>query len=274
MNASLLEVCGGGEANQHAATAFDAESEAICRAIRRALPFLVKRRVSIVARPAVAATERDVLAELASPSFRIGLRCASGACGFIAFDGQALMLLLDGVLGGDGRSPPELRAAGLTPPQNALAARVADAVARAVADPINARFGLTLGPDAAGRDRDGDAIFLVARIDVGDAPAMGTIVVGLPRALVPRRVAAAGFRRRDPRVEAVVSDVDIELVVELGRITMPLGALLAMSAGETLQTDVGVGDAVVVRADGIPLFAGKPTSTGGRFAVRVDRKGA
>jgi flagellar motor switch protein FliM len=199
----------------------------------------------------------------------MGLTCKSGARGILAFDGPALALALDGVLGGDGSAIPSLGV--LSPPQTALGARIADAVARAVADRINARFGTSLAPNVD--ERPSQASFLITHISIGHEASKGTVVLGLPRALASSEPAIAStFRAKDPAVAGVLADVDIELVIELGRVTVSLERLLSLKKGETILSDVNVATPVVVRADSNALFDGHPTNIAGRFAVCIERK--
>ncbi len=269
---ALLQVCGAGDASRAAATVLDEEAGAISRAVRRALPFVAKRGLPVTTSPFSVGTASETLAALAPPTYVLVLKCASGARALLAFDGRALGLMLDGVLGGDGRAVPELRADGLTPPQGALAARMADAVGAAVAERLNTRFGLALRPDPG--DHSGgvaSAAFLIAHVEIG-GETKGTMVLALPRTLsVTRRTE---FRSNDPAVAAVLSKVDIEMSVELGTMTVSLARIASLKPGDTLLSDIATSNDVVVRADGISLFEGRPTNVGGRFAVRIERKGS
>ena len=268
---SLLQVCGAGDASRHTAETLDQECSGISQAIRRALPFVAKRGMRVATQPFAVTMASDALAALERPSYTLVLKCATGARAMVAFDGRALALIIDGVLGGDGNEVPALRPDGLTAPQAALAARMTDAVARAVAERINARFNLSLRPDASDRGSGhASAAFLVARVELGEDGGAGTIVIALPRALSSTR--DEGFRKQDKSVAHVVADVDIELTVELGTMTVPLEKLMAIKPGDTLLSDITTSSAVVVRADGIALLEGRPTNVGGRFAVRVERK--
>ena len=265
---NLVDVCGAGDASRRAASVLDEDAAAISRAIRRALPFVARRGLAVTTQRFSVATASQAIAALDGPVHSLVLKCASGARGIVAFDGKALALMIDGVLGGDGSAVPVLRADGLTPPQAALAARMTDAVSRAVAERINARFSLGLKPDAADRGAsEANAAFLIARIEVG----AGVILLALPRTLSVARVTE--FRSDDPTLAAIIADVDIELTIDLGTMSVPLAKLVSLKAGDTILSDIPTTSEVTVRADGRALFEGRPTNVGGRFAVRIERKG-
>lgn len=73
----------------------------------------------------------------------------------------------------------------------------------------------------------------------------------------------------NPRIAAVLQDVELQLIVELGRVPLRVGRLASLKVGDTLRLDVPVSGLVSVRADGHELMRGRPTSTGGRIAVKI-----
>ena len=67
----------------------------------------------------------------------------------------------------------------------------------------------------------------------------------------------------------LLSDVQVELSVELGRITVPLRALLGLAPGSVLQLDRAADAPVDVLVGGSPVSRGEVVVIGGDFGVRV-----
>ena len=271
MSGGLLRISAEGQAARHAAEALERHGAQICTAIRRTLPFLVRRGLRVVMRPPFAGATPDALRSLAPPLFvRTFMAAPAGAVAHLALDAYALALVVDGVLGGDSTAVPTLRPEGLSAPQLALATRVADGLGRAISDVLGARMGIQLTPTNAAKEPEG--VSLVCVIDVGSGDSMGTIVLALPRACVPTAnvVMPSAARAPDPLVAAAVEDVDVELTVELGRVPVTVSRLVGLKPGDTLLLDAPVSSPVVVRADGRTLFSGRPSAVAGRFAVRIE----
>ena len=67
----------------------------------------------------------------------------------------------------------------------------------------------------------------------------------------------------------LLSDVQVELSVELGRITLPLRALLGLGPGSVLQLDRPADAPVDVLVNDSPVSRGEVVVIGGDFGVRV-----
>ncbi len=67
----------------------------------------------------------------------------------------------------------------------------------------------------------------------------------------------------------LLSDVEVELSVELGRITLPLRALLGLAPGSVLQLDRPADAPVDVLVNDSPVSRGEVVVIGGDFGVRV-----
>lgn len=256
-----------------AAGVFERELPRLASALRRALPFLTRRAVPVSLGYARAVTLLELQDSLERPSHRVSLALANnGGRGALFFDAKALALLLDGVLGGDGRAPPRLSPAGLTAPQGALVARTAEGVVKALSEVLAARAGVHFDalPWSPEPPRE-DTPVVAAAFDLGAEPSPARVVLALPgESLEPR--ARAPAPEADLRVARALDAVDLELVVELARVSMRLGDVLALRPGDTLPLDVPVGESVSVRADERTLFRGKPTSLLGRIAVRIESR--
>ncbi len=272
-SAGLLRFAAEGARVRKAASSLEQSSPLLASALRRALPFLAPRGETIALSFARAMPIGDLLAELPRPihATRLVLN-PGGAHAALVLDGGALSTILDGVLGGDGRSPPTLDPAGLSSPQIALAARVVDSIVRAFSEVLAKKFELTLTAIAPNSD---DAMAegapIACCLEISGGVNTGRVVLLLAKEAL---LAKAESREHpphpeDPRVAAVLASVELELVAELARTRMPLGLLARLKVGDTLRLDVPVSGAVDVRIDGQVLLRGHPTTQGGQIAIRL-----
>ena len=147
--AKLLGFAVEGARVRRAAGTLEQASAQLASALRRAMPFLARggAQVSLVFARAIPIGE--LLGDLPRPIHASHLVVRpGGARGAIVLDAGLIALILDGVLGGDGSSPPQLEPAGLSPPQVALIARVIDGVVRSFSEVLSKRLG-----DRAPRER-------------------------------------------------------------------------------------------------------------------------
>jgi len=262
-----------GDGIRRAAAIFDRESVRLATALRRALPFLARRNVPIVLSWARAIPVSELLSSLTRPIFITHLMVDPGSApGALVLDAGALSLVLDGVLGGDGRSLPPLSASGLTAPQNALIARTLEGIVLAVGEVLLARMGVRIerAEEQTEESEAGDGMSIVCAFTLGDD--LGKLMLVFPKTALGVKAISETLNANDhdPRVLRALDGVDIELVVELTRLRLTLDGLLNLKVGDTLPLDVPVGATVSVRADERVLFRGTPTAVAGRIAVRIE----
>ncbi len=257
-----------GERVRRAATALEQSSQALVSALRRSLPFLARRGGQITLCFARAIPLGEILADLARPIHATHAVVSTGARAAIVLDAKAISLVLDGVLGGDGKSPPELDPAGLTTPQIALVARVLGDIVRSLSEVFTRKFGVTLNlvaPD--GDEASSEAAPIACCFEIGAADYIGRVVL-----LVAKEALLVGFsegertadRHADPRIGAVVEQVELDIVAELARVRMSVGQLSTLRVGDSIRLDVPVGATVSLRADGHVVLRGYPTTSGGQ----------
>jgi flagellar motor switch/type III secretory pathway protein FliN len=70
-------------------------------------------------------------------------------------------------------------------------------------------------------------------------------------------------------VEAAVLDAPVVVRLEVGEVTLPARDWLALGAGDVLQTDVPLGDPVVLRVAGRVVARGTLVNVEGRLGVRL-----
>lgn len=280
---SLLRVVADGSRVRRAAGRLDEVHEALGTALRRAVPFLGRRGSPVRVTSAAPEGLDEALETLPRPHYVMPVACTpSSAMGALALDGDAVALMLDGLLGGDGQNPPQLSLDGLTGAQKALVTRVASGIVAGFAD-VLARIGVTLSEvptgNAAGsaekrREQAASArqaIPIVVRIEFGNETASGRLLLAIPKdALVERHVAfEATANAPDPRVLDAVHKVEVELVAELGTRRMKLSELGRLAVGDTLRFPTRVDGTANVRVGQRVLFTARPTSQNGQIALRI-----
>jgi flagellar motor switch protein FliM len=269
----LLRFAAEGDRVRRAASALEQASPLLASALRRSMPFLAARGASVALSFARAMPVGDLLTDLQRPFHATHLVLTpSGTSGAIILDAGAISTILDGVLGGDGRSPPKLNESGLSSPQVALVSRVVDGVVRSFSDVLKRKFGITLqatAPDADDAITEGAPV--VCSLEFGAGEQVGRVLL-----LLAKEALLAGTDARehpphaaDARVASVLEQVQLEIVAELARVKMTLGQLSRLRVGDTIRLDVPVGGIVSVRADGRVLLRGNPTTSGGQIAIRV-----
>jgi flagellar motor switch protein FliM len=276
-SAQLLRFALEGERVRKAASSLEQASPQLASAIRRAMPFLAKRGAQVALCFARALPLGELLGDLTRPIHATHLVCASGARGALILDAGAIAMVLDGVLGGDGTSPPKLDPEGLSPPQVALIARVIDGAVRSLSDVLARKFGFELKsapPD--GDDASSEGAPIACSFELGSGEKLGRVVL-----LIAKEALLGGTEENEPApksldadVARVVEEVELELVVELARIRMTLGHLSGLKAGDTIRLEVPVGGAVDVRADGHVVLRGQPTTNAGQIAIRIEGRHA
>ncbi len=194
-----------------------------------------------------------------------------GSPGQLIMDATMCALCIDAVLGGDGKSLPQPAAGGFTFAQRALMSRVADGVMAAFSDAFVARTGLRLARLASrSADAIGESTRVVCTCLVGEEGAEGRLLLCLEKdALLQQVVSHAPKEGADPRVVRTLEDVEVDVVVELGRLRMPLSDLPKLAVGNTLAIDLAVDGEVRVVVAHETIAYGRPTRVGDRVAVRL-----
>jgi flagellar motor switch protein FliM len=253
-------------------------AQRFARSAKRSLPFLVKRRARIVA-DAVAIV--DLGAERVvtqGPIYEVLLEAADGpAWGLLTLNSEALSLLLEGVLGGDGASSASL-GSGLTLAQTALVTRITRALAEDFALAVKAEVGITLGVEfahsvATGDEREAnfpDGLSVDCAFEGIAGSARISIAIGA-EALesAARENDAPPVQSGDPRMAEALSEVPVEVVAELGSVKLGLRRVLALQVGQVLRLETALDDAVVVRVAGAKKFVGVPVVSRGQLSVEI-----
>jgi len=91
-----------------------------------------------------------------------------------------------------------------------------------------------------------------------------------PEFLVPRPVALAAIRANAQRVANALANVQVEIIVELGTLRMPLGKLRRLERGETFTLQGFVDSRVPVYCGGALKAWAKPVVCRGVLAVQIE----
>jgi len=65
------------------------------------------------------------------------------------------------------------------------------------------------------------------------------------------------------------SDVQVEIAVEIGRVTMSIGDLLTLGHGSVVELNRGLAEPVSIMAQGVCIASGEVVVVDDRFAVRI-----
>jgi flagellar motor switch protein FliM len=238
------------------------------------MPFLTRRGRQITLCFARATPLGDILADLSRPIHATHAVVSTGARAAVVLDAKAISLVLDGVLGGDGKTPPELDPTGLTTPQVALVARVLNDIVRSLSEVFTRKFGVSLNVVAPDSDEaSSEAAPIACCFEIGAGEHLGRVVL-----LVAKEALLVGSsegdrtsdRHVDQRISAVVEQVELEIVAELARVRMSVGQLSALRVGDSIRLEVPVGAAVSLRANGYVVLRGYPTTSAGQIAIRIE----
>lgn len=274
-----IAVEAGGRARR-ALSLLDRERRELESALRRAIPFLARRNVEIRCGAAQVVPIAELRASLAAPIHLVELVAQPGGSrGALLFDGGAASLILDGVLGGDGRSLPELDPQGLSGAQAAVLARMSEQILTTFSEVLAVRAGLRL-QRLAGHAVDvlGETPPVVVVLELGapDAPTPARVALAIAKDALAGELAklpsSADKDAIDARIGQSMMEAPLELVAELARIQLKLEDVLSLKVGDTLDVGLHVEGLVSVRAGDKVLLRGTPTRAGGQLAIHVEER--
>lgn len=252
----------GGRGRAACAKASEAGAELIV-ALKRALPFIARKRLPVKLEPARCISFADLAADDAIVYTSAWSEKTSNARGLVFFDEAGLARVLDGALGGgDATKLPSLK---LTSAQNALASRVTVAVVKAFAEALSNKLGLSIEASANKEIDGGIAVVLSLGIEGG-----GIISVALPLACI-RADEPSEAPKVDEGIANAMLDVDVDIVAELGKVRLSLEAIAKLQVGDVVRLSLPLDERARVSAGGAVLFHGRPTASGDVVAVALER---
>ncbi len=262
----LLRLGITGERSRRAQEILGRASPELVAALRRALPFLTRKRVATVAAPPRAALFSELGSAVPNMAFSTSFVAGpAGARGLLAMDTAGLSRILDGVLGGGGAPVDALTGGLLSSAQAALAARVSGGILGAFAQVLRSGLGLAIEVTAGPTDPPDAGACVVLSLAMGGG---GIVALVLPLSVLNDGAVSV---ESDGRIAAAMEDVEIDVVVELGKVRVPLSALSALAVGDVLQLPLSLDDRARVCAGGAVLFRGRPTAIGLTIGVAIER---
>ncbi|HET9958237.1 MAG TPA: FliM/FliN family flagellar motor switch protein [Polyangiaceae bacterium] len=249
------------------------------RGARRSMPFLVKRKSRLTpASVAFVDLAPDALM-VDGPSFEVLLEEPDGpgrACLFLNTD--ALAVVLEGALGGAGDAASGALGPALTVAQTALVSKVVrqlgEDLVRAVRDEVGLTLKVTLAHAiAAGEEREA-AFSDGLGVDCGVEGLSPSARISLSMAAEALEVAlkerdSEEVELGDPRIAEALHDVSVEVVAELGRVSIGLKRLLTLQPGQVLRLMTAVEDPAKIRVAGVTKFVGSPVVSRGQLAIQI-----
>lgn len=241
-------------------------------AVKRAVPILMRKGINLDPEPSKLVKAADLAAGLTAPYFHIPLATdPGGSRAFILFDAGAVGYLLEAALGGNVEADNIAPVTDMTAAQKAAMTRVSDPIARLVSD---AMFGLGLRlrklPGETGLAKEGE--FVVLTLAIGGNAAR-KIQIGVTREALSQMAGGVfpSSRKSDgaSKMPAIMSNVELDLVAELGRVRRRLSNIDALRVGDVIRLDTPVRAPVVVRVQSKALLRARPTTSGTQLAVLV-----
>ncbi|MBI5537750.1 MAG: FliM/FliN family flagellar motor switch protein [Deltaproteobacteria bacterium] len=243
------------------------------RAARRSLPFLARYRATIVPTPVT------LLAPIAEggPSFSIPITGADGSvAAAVTVDANAIAVIVEGALGGSIMQNGLPPGSELTAAQRALLSRIGRSLALDLASSIKSAVGLEMSPAAgdtshgAQDSATGNSLFVACEIEGLPIPATITLQASaeaLESAAREQDLEPEG--QVDPRVAQAVLDVPVEIIAELGRVTLGVGAMLKLRPGDIIRLPTATDDTARVYAAGVHKLDGIPVTSRGQLAIEI-----
>lgn len=271
----LVKLGLGGDRARRACDRLSTEQRALEAAVRRSLPYLARRKIAVAAEAARTALRTEVMDPIARP-FYVSPLCVGGgsrATGALVIDAKAVAHGLDGMLGSGRGGLPELDPAGLSPPQVALAARLARSLVAAF-DEVLRPLGAPLAIAGEAPGGPGGAVLIACALRIGEGDTAGTIVLLVPAgAIETKEVAEAAPREARPETQAAVAEVELEVVAELGRVRLMLARIASLRVGDVLRLPLSVDAPARLHVGGHGLFLGTPITRGSQIAIEISGHG-
>ncbi len=247
------------------------------RSARRSLPFLSRYKSQLVPGP-VQSFQSTNEGDLAPPTFTIAIGTPDGlGWGSVTLDSHAVGMILEGALGGTGPFWESPLDAALTAAQRALLTRVTRSLATELADQIRRKVGLAMNVLDAASGAQATAP------DAGDLLRVSCAIEGLPVSAAIIVAASAQALEHaakehneepepvqgDPRVVEALLEVPIEVRAELGRVSLGLRRVLALSPGDVIHLRTATDDPLAVTTAGVAKFTGVPVVSRGQLSIEI-----
>jgi len=213
------------------------------------------------------------------------LWCANAAAGidnpiYVVFERRLLGRLMGRLFGEGDVEAQQPRRGAVTEVEQVIGARMCRELTEAICACWGGSEPLAIRPMAVARSRricadvDPATTYGIVELEVCGDPPQGCLFIGLPadllHTLAPRRLAEKPpLARRVPRYERVM-DVQVELIVEVARMELPLRRLHGLKVGDELPLGA-LGSASACMGEK-QVFLGDPGTSGGLRSFRIKRR--
>lgn len=249
------------------------------RAARRSMPFLVKRRSRLIPGAVVFVDISPEARAVSSPVYEVLFEDPDGpARASLFFSTDAVAVMLEGALGGAGGSTSSGLGSALSVAQSALVTRIVKQLAEDFVLAVKAEVGVEIRVQSARAIAMGDD----REASFGDGLGVDCLFDGLgPTTKISLAMGAEALEAAikdkesddpalgDPRFAEALFEVPIEVVAELGRVSLGLRRLLTLQPGQILRLSTALDDAAVVRVAGVTKFTGSPVISRGQLAIQI-----
>ncbi len=249
---------------------------AFARTAKRSLPFLLRYRAQVTPTQVELVAGDWEPAPSEGPTFTIYLGASGGVRGMLQLNTEAVVLVLEGALGASGSGfemqlPPNLSGA-----QRAVLGRVVGTLASDFIAGVKDAAGLQLQvigtepPILPASVRVGELVVCACYVEgLEFQPCFTLVCSASPLEASARAIEARRTQKGDPRMRDALDEVPVELVAELGRVTVNMRRLLGLKVGDVIRLPGSMEDPVIVRVEGEPKFRGFPKISRGQLAIEI-----
>lgn len=250
---------------RRACTRIEALERPLSGAIKRSMPWVIRKRVAISFVPPRAVLVSEHLDTLAGPTHRTPLLFDDKHVGLLVLDAPAIAAALDGALAGGGGTAPKLGDR-LTAAQAALADRLAGSIVAAL-ETAGADPAITRAPEANAAP---SGVYIVSTLRLGE----GSIALLVPAAAVDAATEETKPAGITPMSPSTLDAVELDVVAELGRVSVPFQRIAKLRVGDVLKLPLRTSTPARVHVAERQLFAGTPKAEGTRLTIALERHAA
>ena len=249
----------------------DEKSSEFVSAIRRSVPILMRKSVPIEPEAAKLVKGSELIGGLQQPYFHVPLVTdPGGARAMLLFEAGAVAYLLEAALGGSADEDSIQTLTEITNAQKAAIGRLAEPMVKLFSDAL-APLGVRVRrlPAMAGVGVDGE--FAATSFAIAGNPER-RVVFAIMRDAIPSTgmmPMSRGRAEHETRVPAILCQVEVDLVAELGRVRRRLSEIDSFRVGDVIRLDTALRSPIQVRVQGKPILKATPTTSGTQLAFSV-----